>query len=343
MEKAIEQLEQKKHELQAKLSTPDIFNDPRKIKELSMELATIEKELSLRTGLDTLNRQIAQAEDLAASSDEDLAGIAKLELATLLRKKAAMEKKLSGAGDIPQDVIMEIRAGAGGDEASLFAGQLFSMYSRFADKKGWKSALLGESKSDLGGFKEVVFDINGEHVYDTLKMESGVHRVQRIPETEKNGRIHTSTASVAVLPQAREVDVEIKPQDIKIEFFRASGPGGQNVNKVETAVRIHHLPTGLVIASQNQRSQQQNRERAMAILRAKIYDAKTHAEQQKMAAERRQQIGTGDRSEKIRTYNFPQDRVTDHRIKESWHNIPSIMEGNIEPIVETLQKVNQVN
>ena len=257
------------------------------------------------------------------------------------RELSRLEKEIkeadAGAG-IPQNVIMEIRAGAGGTEASLFARSLADMYSRFAAKRGWETTLINESKSDLGGIKETVFEINGAGAYETLRHESGVHRVQRIPETEKSGRIHTSTASVAVLPKAREVDVEIQPQDIKIEFFRSSGPGGQNVNKVETAVRIYHLPTGLIVTSQESRSQQKNREAAMTLLRSKLYDAKMQMEAKKMAAERRSQIGTADRSEKIRTYNFPQDRLTDHRIKESWHNLPSIMDGNIDAIVESLAK-----
>lgn len=235
------------------------------------------------------------------------------------------------------DVIMEIRAGAGGLEAALFAQELFQMYTRFAQKQGWQTALLDEAKSDLGGYKEVVFEISGRKVFEALRWESGVHRVQRIPETEKSGRIHTSTASVAVLPKAKEVDVDIRPQDIEMEFSRSGGAGGQNVNKVETAVRIIHKPTGIAVRSQESRSQQKNRERAMEILRSKLLDIKMQEEAKKMASERRQQIGTGDRSEKIRTYNFPQDRITDHRIKQSWYNIPSILAGNLETIINDIQ------
>lgn len=254
-----------------------------------------------------------------------------------------LEKELQRAANhtpFSQGVILEIRAGVGGGEAALFAKNLFEMYQRFAAKRGWHITVLDESRSDLGGFKEITSQIRGEGVYETLRWESGVHRVQRIPETEKSGRIHTSTASVAVLPEAKETDVEVRPQDIKIEFFRSSGPGGQNVNKVETAVRVVHIPTGLVVASQESRSQQKNREQAMMMLRSKLLASRREADAQKIAAHRREQIGSAERSEKIRTYNFPQDRVTDHRIKKSWHHIESLMAGNLEPIVEALQSQN---
>ena len=287
-----QELQQRKEELQQKLSDPETFKDLQKIKELSIELGKIEKEL---------------------------------------RGKEIVPK--NGQGD--QKIIMEIRAGAGGNEAALFAGVLFRMYTGYAKNRGWEINLIDSNQTTLGGYKEIVFELAGAEVYDKLRNESGVHRIQRIPATEKSGRIHTSTASVAVLPEAKENDLEIKPQDIKVEFFRSSGPGGQNVNKVETAVRVYHLPTGLIVTSQDSRSQQKNREHAMTLLRTRLLDAKMQAEAKKMAAERRQQIGTGDRSEKIRTYNFSQDRITDHRTKESWHNIESILAGNLEPIIES--------
>lgn len=334
----IHELKEQKELLQKKLGDTEIMRDPEKIKQLSIEFSRIEKQLQEFLRMEELAKKIVATEELLQNSDHDIALMAEEELRRLQKEKKMLERKFqTGREDEPHNVIMEIRAGTGGQEAALFAKTLFNMYSRFAEKKHWGVLVINESKSELGGYKEVVFEITGEDAWHTLRGESGVHRVQRIPETEKNGRIHTSTVSVAVLPKAREVDMEIKPQDIKIEFFRSSGPGGQNVNKVETAVRITHIPSGFVVASQESRSQQKNREHVMEVLRAKLLDAKMQEETKKIAAQRRQQIGTGDRSEKIRTYNFPQDRMTDHRIKESWHNISSILEGNLDPIISSLQ------
>ncbi|MCH7883199.1 PCRF domain-containing protein [Patescibacteria group bacterium] len=241
----------------------------------------------------------------------------------------------------PESIILEIRAGAGGKEASLFASDLATMYTKYAQKQGWKTTLVSSSPSDLGGYKEIIIEVANPEAYQTLIQESGVHRVQRVPTTEKAGRIHTSTASVAVLPMYPAQTLEIKPQDLEITFSRAGGPGGQNVNKVETAVRILHKPSGIIVQSQSERSQQRNRERAMDILRAKLIEAQKEKETGSLAKVRREQIGTQDRSEKIRTYNFLQDRITDHRIKKSWHNIEKILDGNLDPIVKAFKKHSQ--
>lgn len=234
--------------------------------------------------------------------------------------------------------IIEIRAGAGGDEAALFAADLFRMYSKFSEKQSWQLKVLDSSTSSLKGYKEIVFQISGENVYELLKQEGGVHRVQRIPETEKSGRIHTSTVSVAVLPYVEQAEIEIKSGDLKIDTYKASGPGGQYVNKTESAIRITHLPTGLVVSSQNERSQGANRENAMNILRSRLYALKTEQELQKTGQQRKAQIGTADRSEKIRTYNFPQDRITDHRINKSWHNLEHILGGSLWSIIKKFQQ-----
>ena len=234
--------------------------------------------------------------------------------------------------------ILEIRAGAGGDEATIFAGDLARMYQKYSSRRGWKFAILDFNQTSLDGYKTLIAEIEGDRIFEELKNEAGVHRVQRIPKTEKSGRVHTSTASVAILPEIGEKEIQIKPADLEVSFFRSSGPGGQNVNKVETAVRIVHKPSGLVVASQAGRSQHANREAAMSILRAKLYEQKTIEEQAKLGGLRRDQIGSADRSEKIRTYNFPDDRITDHRIGKKFHNIEKILDGELEPIIKAFKK-----
>ncbi|MBI4120672.1 MAG: PCRF domain-containing protein [Parcubacteria group bacterium] len=286
-----------------------------------------------------------------AEDDPSMKELAEEERGRLGGEKAALLKQMEEilASDkeeeaSPREVILEVRAGAGGDEASLFALELAEMYERYAAKKGWSFMKIDESQSELGGYKEASFEIKGLGVYDTLKFETGVHRVQRIPDTEKQGRIHTSTASVAVLPVRKMSDVQINPADIEVTFSRAGGPGGQNVNKVETAVRILHKPTGIVVRCTVGRSQQKNREQAMTILAAKLAEAQEEKAAGEMAKTRKEQIGSADRSEKIRTYNFPQDRVTDHRLKESWYGIPRIMAGEIDDIVSAFSKeIKDVN
>lgn len=237
-----------------------------------------------------------------------------------------------------QSVIIEIRAGAGGEEAALFAADLFKMYSKYAASQGWRQKILNSRPTDLGGFKEVVFELSNSHVFSKLQYEAGVHRVQRIPKTEKAGRVHTSTASVAVLPKPKETEVKIKPEELRIDFYRASGPGGQYVNRRETAVRIVHLPSGLVVTSQTQRNQFQNKENALAILRARLWQKQHSEELEKIASQRKSQIGQAQRAEKIRTYNFPQNRVTDHRIKKSWPNLERIIAGKLDEVIDSLQK-----
>ncbi len=300
----------------------------------------------LATALEKLLREEEQVREMLAG-DETLHELATKELKTLQEEKERIEAQVEEIfkkdqqqdkdGEITNEIVLEVRAGAGGDEASLFAWELAHMYEKFAEASGWLWRVNYESKSELNGYKEASFEIKGKDVYKKMQYETGVHRVQRIPATEKNGRVHTSTASVAVLPIRKKITFQINPADFELEYSRSGGKGGQNVNKVETAVRIIHKPTGLDVRSTNERSQLANREKAMMILTAKLQQLEEEKEAKKYAGERKSQIGTGDRSEKIRTYNFPQDRVTDHRIKKSWHNLPKIMEGGIEDIIKDIE------
>jgi peptide chain release factor 1 len=299
--------------------------------------------------LERLNRQEAEVR-LMLESDDSLHELAGEELKTIQAEREMVEKQLEDIlakekeeDEFPNEIILEVRAGAGGDEASLFAWELAHMYERFSEIQNWQWKTNYESKSDASGYKEASFEIKGKDVYKMMRYETGVHRVQRVPATEKNGRVHTSTASVAVLPIKKKVTFEINPAEFEMEYSRSGGKGGQNVNKVETAVRIIHVPTGLDVRSTNERSQLANREKAMMILTAKLQALKEEEEAKKYAGERKNQIGTGDRSEKIRTYNFSQDRITDHRIKKSWHNLPKIMEGEIDDIIKSLESGEEGN
>jgi len=297
----------------------------------------------LASVLERLSNEESQVQGML-DGDNELHKMATTELQSIQKQKEEIEKQIQAILDkdkekeeFPNEIILEVRAGAGGDEASLFAWELAHMYELFSATRGWQWKTNYESKNELGGYKEASFEIKGKDVYKLMRYETGVHRVQRIPATEKNGRVHTSTASVAILPMKKKILFEINPDDLEMEYSHSGGKGGQNVNKVETAVRLIHIPTGIDVRSTNERSQLANREKALKILTVKLQQLKEEEERKKYASERRDQIGTGDRSEKIRTYNFSQDRVTDHRIKKSWHNLHKIMEGEVAEIIDTLQ------
>lgn len=294
---------------------------------------------------DTL-QAIADAEEMKSGTDAELQAMAEEELVTLHEQKTVLENRLEELEmEIDpmdeKDILVEIRAGTGGDEAALFAGDLFRMYSRFAERHGWKTTLMSSSQTGIGGFKEVIFEISGENVYSVLKYESGTHRVQRIPETEKSGRVHTSAATVAIMPEADNVEEELDPNDLKIETSTSTGHGGQSVNTTYSAIRITHIPTGIVVRCQDEKSQQQNKKKALQVLSARVMAHKQALLDAERSEQRKQQVGSGDRSEKIRTYNFPQDRVTDHRIKQNWHNMNNILDGDIDDIIAALKQAER--
>jgi len=338
---SIEKLRGRTAQLETELANPAVYADQRHASELARELQRLKKVLGDFDRWQVVQRQITENESIAAGDDVEMVALAKTEL-DALRKESDTLLRAIEIGILPpnpndsRNTIIEIRAGTGGEEAALFAANLFRMYNRCADGQGWKVEVMNTSPSERGGFKEIVFSVQGEDVYKKLRYESGVHRVQRVPETEAQGRIHTSTATVAVLPEAEEVDVQIKPEELEITVCRASGPGGQGVNTTDSAVQIRHKPSGLIVRCADERSQLKNKNKAMRVLRSRLLAHKQEEEQAKLTAARRSQIGTADRSEKIRTYNFPQNRVTDHRINLTIQNLPAIMDGKLDDLIDAL-------
>lgn len=333
----------RREELASQLARPEVIAEPERLRALAQEHAALERIVEVGAKFLKASADLEDARELAAhAEDEELRELARSETEELEAQCAALEsalRELLTPRDPLDDraAVIEIRAGTGGDEAGLFAADLYRMYTRYAEKQGWRIELLSTSEGALGGLKEVVFVVRGKNAYGTLRYESGVHRVQRVPETESQGRIHTSAATVAVLPEAEEVDVEINPEDLKIDVYRSSGPGGQSVNTTDSAVRVTHVPTGLVVTCQDEKSQHKNKARALKVLRSRLLDLKVAQQEAERARQRRTQVGTGDRSAKIRTYNFPQSRVTDHRINLTLHRLQEIMDGQLDQLLQELR------
>jgi len=339
----LKNIKEKYRSLTLSLSNPALVSDSQKLKKISKERAKLEPIVKKYEYYGKIQKDIRDSKEILddAGVDPDLKKLAEEDLKELHQKEEKLEKELkillfSKDPNDEKDVFLEIRAGAGGDEASLFAHDLFRMYSRLAEKKGWKSEVMSTSPSPVGGFKEIIVNIRGDSVYSHLKFESGVHRVQRVPKTEASGRIHTSTVTVAVLPEADEVDVLLDPKDLRIEAFGASGPGGQNVNRNYTAIRVTHKPSGITASCQDEKSQHRNKKKALRILRSRLMDKAITEQQKQISQDRKSQVGAGDRSEKIRTYNFPQSRVTDHRLNLTLHKLENILDGNIDEVIDAL-------
>ena len=343
----LESLEERYIELGAQLSDPEVIGNQQEFQKLAKVHSDMQEVVEKYQEYKKVTTGIAEAREiLEDEKDPEMRDMAEMELDELKEMKERMEKELEVLL-LPRDpnddknVIMEIRGGAGGDEASLFAGELFRMYSRYAESQGWKTEILSSHENDVGGYKEVIFSVEGKGAFSKLKFESGVHRVQRIPTTESGGRIHTSTVTVAVLPEAEEVDVTIDPAEIRIDIFCSSGPGGQSVNTTQSAVRVTHLPTGITVSCQDEKSQHKNKDKALKVLRSRLLEKAQSEAQGEMAEARKSQVGTGDRSERIRTYNFPQNRMTDHRIGLTIHKLELIMTGEIEEIIQALITTDQ--
>lgn len=348
LEAKLDKLVDNYKKLNTKLSDPEVINDSDKYQKLLKKHAKLKKIVDKYKEYKEAKEGIEEAEEMMELDDDpEMQALYEEEIAALKPKKEKLQEKLPIMllPDDPNDeknVIVEIRAGAGGDEAALFAADLYRMYTRYAESKGWKVEVMSANESGTGGFKEIIFTIEGTDIFKYLKYESGVHRVQRVPSTESSGRIHTSTATVAVLPEAEEVDVEINSNELTIDTFRSSGPGGQSVNTTDSAIRITHNPTGLTVSCQDEKSQHKNKSKAMRILRARLQEKKEQEKQQERAEARKSQVGTGDRSEKIRTYNFPQGRVSDHRINLTLHQLDKILDGDLDPVVEALIEEDNV-
>jgi peptide chain release factor 1 len=332
---------QRFEELEKEITDPSLFDDAKKAREVLKEHARVKELISTWDDLESLRSQLAENEELAAGNDAEMAELAKAEIEEITARIPKLEQTvlvslLPPQPDDDRDAIVEIRAGTGGSEAAIFAGDLYRMYTRYAETEGLRFEMIEASPNDAGGFKEVIFQVFGDDVFRRLRYESGVHRVQRVPATEAQGRIHTSTATVAVLPEAQEVDIVIKPEDLEINVCRAGGHGGQGVNTTDSAVRIFHKPTGTEVRCQDERSQQKNKTKAMTVLRSRLFEKKRAEEDAKYAQQRKDQVGTGERSETIRTYNFPQNRVTDHRIDLTLYNLSAVIDGSLDPIIKPL-------